>query len=65
MRVKSSSNPTSHPSSDCVTLRLGKHLIVLLRDKAFKDSVAKMKPISTTDLVLKALKKAYPDMFKE
>ena len=53
------------PVRHSFTMRIDKTLLVRLQEKAFKDSMKELKPISTADLVLKALKKVYPELFSE
>ncbi len=46
-------------------MKIEKRILTRLQDKAFKESLKDMKPVSAGDLVLKALEGLYPELFAE
>lgn len=56
-------NIVTTPASDSVTLKLGKNVVLRLRDLATKESIRRMEHISAADLIREALKNTYPVSF--
>jgi hypothetical protein len=59
------SRSVTTPSPESVTIRLGKDLILRLRDLAMKESVRRMTLITTTELIKEALKNTFPAVVGE
>lgn len=53
------------PVRHTFTMKIEKRILTRLQDKAFKESLKDMKPVSAGDLVLKALEGLYPELFAE
>ncbi len=51
-------NYQPHPES--ITMKLGRHIIVQLKDYAVKESIRKQQKITTTELIKDAIRYTYP-----
>ncbi len=48
-----------------ISLRLGEGYVTRLKDIAMKESIRKSMPVSPSDVVKEALRKAYPELFTQ
>lgn len=52
------------PVRHTFTMKIEKVLLLQLQEKAMKESMRRLEPISTADLVLKAIENTYPELFR-
>lgn len=58
------SKPMTTPVRHTFTMKMEKVLLMQLQDKAMKESMKRLEPVSTADLVLKAIANTYPELFR-
>lgn len=56
---------TTVPSPDLISVNLGKQGVIRLRERAVQESVRRMRPVTSSDLVREALKTVYRDLFAD
>lgn len=59
------STPVTLNSPDVITIKLGRKFVRSLRDLSTKESVKRVKQVSSTDLIKEALKNTFPVFFSE
>lgn len=58
-------NSVTAPVSESVTLKLGKNVILRLRDLAVKESIRRMAHVTMADLIKESLKNTFPVILTE
>lgn len=58
--MKQSDNNNYQAFPESITMKLGKNIIVQLRDLAMKQSMKRQEKITTTELIREAIKHTYP-----